>query len=297
MTITRRAFLGGMIGSLVTACAYRKITLPIFNSQKSSTRIAFITDLHLQSDILKQSVIEQTCTQAIKAINDSAVDLIIGGGDLIHRGSFLSYQDAQGEFKKFNQFWQELPAKKVLVPGNHDFTRAEPKLTPSLELFYQEVGSALPGNSEIDLGGAVLFSFNTISFVPGKEYEYSGAVTTDTLIWLKERFASYPADTVKILLTHMPLSTSLGFRNDQGLQNNWTVVNAREVFEIIGGHTTILLQGHLHINEFIRFNNSYSIIGGALSGKWWDGSSHGTQRGFGVLTIDGSNAEWDYINL
>jgi Icc protein len=296
MKMSRRAFLGTIASSALIGCSYNSL-FPIINPRSSSTKIAFFTDVHLQSNGQKNSLIEETCGKAVRALKREGVDLIVGGGDLIHRGPFMPYTNARDEFRKFNMIWQELNGTKVVVPGNHDFTRATLADTPNLELFYQEVPRALATNSELDLGGTVLFSFNTILFKPRKEYEYSGMITSETLDWLRERFASYPTDTVKIIVTHMPLLTSLAYRSDAGDRDTWTVVNARELFQIIEGHSTILLQGHLHINEFIRWNNSYSIIGGAVCGKWWEGSFHGTQRGFGVLTIERNRAEWEYIDL
>jgi hypothetical protein len=37
-----------------------------------------------------------------------------------------------------------------------------------------------------------------------------------------------------------------------------------------------------------------SITGGALCGKWWRGSWHGTGEGYGMLTLRADRVDWEY---
>jgi len=75
------------------------------------------------------------------------------------------------------------------------------------------------------------------------------------------------------------------------------VVNNREVLARFEGHNLILvLQGHLHVNEMLRWRNTTFLTGGAVCGKWWRGVWHGTDAGFGVLKLRGDHVDWEYID-
>ncbi|MGD2031767.1 MAG: calcineurin-like phosphoesterase C-terminal domain-containing protein, partial [Gammaproteobacteria bacterium] len=57
----------------------------------------------------------------------------------------------------------------------------------------------------------------------------------------------------------------------------------------------LVLQGHLHVSELIRWGGTTFVTGGAVSGKWWRGSWHGTPEGFTVLTLRGERIDWEYV--
>jgi hypothetical protein len=78
---------------------------------------------------------------------------------------------------------------------------------------------------------------------------------------------------------------------------NRVVVNNRDVLGRFEGRNLILvLQGHLHVDEMLRWRNTTFITGGAVSGKWWRGPWHGTREGFGVVTLREDRVEWRYVN-
>ena len=70
-----------------------------------------------------------------------------------------------------------------------------------------------------------------------------------------------------------------------------------DVLDLFKEHNLVLvLQGHLHVTEMLRWQNTTFITGGALSGKWWRGSYHGTPEGFNIVTLRGDRIEWEYLN-
>jgi hypothetical protein len=74
------------------------------------------------------------------------------------------------------------------------------------------------------------------------------------------------------------------------------VVNNREVLALFEGHNLVLvLQGHLHAKELIRWGDTTFITGGAVSGKWWRGAWFGTEPGYNVVTLRGNRVEWEYV--
>jgi len=292
--ITRRKFLGAAASSILSAHPLNNISLPFFNYKKQKLKIVFITDLHLQS---QKALIEKTCIKAAKKINAEKADIVICGGDCIHRGIKILETEAEESFKIFKNFWQQLPSSSLIIPGNHDYTKFAPNFKPDLQLFSKHIPLAVKESKEIDLGSAVLFTLPTIVFNQ-KDDSYFGNITPEIIKWLKNRFASHPSNKTKIILTHMPLITSLHLRTEEKKKEFWLVKNSTELFDIIGeNNSTVILQGHLHVNELLSWNKTHSIIGGAMCGKWWNGDFHGTRRGFGVLTINGGSIDWDYKEI
>ena len=65
--------------------------------------------------------------------------------------------------------------------------------------------------------------------------------------------------------------------------------------ELFDRHNLLLvLQGHLHVDEMIRWRGTTFITGGAVCGKWWRGAWHGTREGFGTVTLRRGRVEWEY---
>jgi hypothetical protein len=58
----------------------------------------------------------------------------------------------------------------------------------------------------------------------------------------------------------------------------------------------LVLQGHLHVNEMIRWQNTAFVTGGAVCGKWWRGVWYGTEEGFYDITLTGNHVECSYID-
>lgn len=101
-----------------------------------------------------------------------------------------------------------------------------------------------------------------------------------------------------ILVSHMPLLTGF-YQLTEGLEspvpsNRCLVVNNREVLAAFGSHPARVLQGHLHVNELLRWRGTTFITGGAICGKWWRGDFHGTEPGFGVLHLRPDRVDWEY---
>ncbi len=77
---------------------------------------------------------------------------------------------------------------------------------------------------------------------------------------------------------------------------NRVVENNTEVLEAFNGHNLhLVLQGHMHAKELIRWRDTTFITGGAVSGKWWRGPWHGTGEGFNIVTLRSDQIEWDYV--
>ena len=97
----------------------------------------------------------------------------------------------------------------------------------------------------------------------------------------------------------MPLLTAF-YQATEGTEcpapANRAVVNNLEVLERFAGRNLLLvLQGHLHVDEMLRWRDTTFITGGAVCGRWWRGEWHGTREGFGVVTLRRDRVEWEYV--
>ncbi len=59
----------------------------------------------------------------------------------------------------------------------------------------------------------------------------------------------------------------------------------------------VVLQGHLHVDEELRFGPQRYLMGGAVCGRWWQGANHGTPEGFGLLSVSDAGVAWEYRAL
>jgi hypothetical protein len=117
---------------------------------------------------------------------------------------------------------------------------------------------------------------------------------------MKQDLANVPPGTPIVLITHIPLLTAF-YAAVKGATfappKNRAVVNNRDVLKVLENHNVILvLQGHLHIKELIKWRDTSFIVGGAVCAKWWRGAWYGTEEGFNIITLAGNHVEWEYID-
>ena len=75
------------------------------------------------------------------------------------------------------------------------------------------------------------------------------------------------------------------------------VVNNTDVLALFAEHNLVLvLQGHMHVSELLRWRSTTFIAGGAVCGKWWRGPYFGTEEGFNAVTLRRDRVEWEYLN-
>jgi 3',5'-cyclic AMP phosphodiesterase CpdA len=260
-------------------------------------RIVFFTDVHARVDWETPRAL----AMAAAAINAQRPELIVAGGDLITDGFQSSAETVAPRWQAYLEMHRALRARVEPVLGNHDLVAAipedgsPPSVDPrgefrrafSLERTYRSIAAA----------GYRLLILDSVSVVGGDE-KYLGRIEPEQLRWLESELATIERSTPIVLATHLPLLTGF-YQATEGATAaapaNRVVVNNREVLELVEGHNLLLvLQGHLHVAEMLRWRNTTFITGGALCGKWWRGAWHGTGEGFGVLTLRPDRVDWEY---
>ena len=299
--ITRRNFLGRLAAGFALlggGCSKKKI-LPLSSSGKGTVRLVFFTDVHARVEWETPKAMER----AANAINEQKADLVIAGGDLITDGFQSTATEVRPRWNAYMKMHQALKADVYPAIGNHDLVAAIPNDgVPAAE----DPRSVYMGYMQLD---RTYFSFNAVGYhfvvldaihVTGGKYHYQGFIRPEQLEWLRRDLSSTPRSAPIVIVSHIPLLSAF-FSASSGAtfaaEPNRVVVNNREFIKVINNHNVILvLQGHLHVKELIKWQNTTFITGGAISGKWWRGAWYGTKEGFNIITLTGNHVAWEYID-
>jgi Icc protein len=189
------------------------------------------------------------------------------------------------------------------VLGNHDLVGAIPEdgSRPSSDPrsdYLQRMGLKRAWYA-FDAGGYRFFILDSVQIIGG-QLKYEGRIPEAQLAWLREELRLLPADRPIVVASHMPLLTGFYQATESAVEpapRNRVVVNNREVLELFAGRRLVaVLQGHLHVNERLWWRGTTFITGGAVCAKWWRGAWHGTEEGFGVVTLEGDKVGWEYVD-
>ena len=299
--ITRRNFLSQLMGALALlagGCSSHKVW-STRGSDSGSVRLAFYTDVHARSEWDTP----QAMARAAEAINARNSDFAIAGGDLITDGFQSSAARVAHRWDAYLKMHQAIKTEVYPTMGNHDLVAAMPTDgTPAAEN---------PRSVYLDRMGLdqTFYSFRAVGYhfiildsirITRDEYRYQGIIGPQQLEWMRQDLSNVSKSTPLIMVTHMPLLTSF-YSASKGAtyaaQPNRVVINNREVLKIFEDHNLILvLQGHLHVNEMIRWRATTFITGGAVCGKWWRGAWYGTEEGFYDILLSGNHVDCSYID-
>ncbi|MGD1977570.1 MAG: metallophosphoesterase [Gammaproteobacteria bacterium] len=261
-------------------------------------RIVFYTDVHARREWDTPAAL----TMAADAINRQKADIVIGGGDFITDGFQSSAAAVADRWDVYMDMHRALEGQVHAVIGNHDLVGAIPEdgsapaEDPRSE-FRRRIGVSRTFYS-FDAGGYHFMLLDSMDIIGGS-LKYRGYVSAEQLEWIRADLATVPGSRPIVLALHMPLVTGF-YQMTEGAAEpapaNRVVVNNREVLGLFESHNLLLvLQGHLHVSELIRWGGTTFVTGGAVSGKWWRGSWHGTPEGFTVLTLRGERIDWEYV--
>ena len=293
---TRRDFLiaSGLAACGLPGCA----SWPGRGAADNTLRIVFFTDVHARTEW--QTPVAMA--QAAAAINARSPELIVAGGDLITDGFQSSSAAVAPRWHAYLEMHRALVGRVEPVLGNHDLVAADPDdgSPPSHDPrgeFRQHFGLASTYRS-FDLAGYHFILLDSI-VVSDDDLRYHGTIDQDQLAWIDQDLATVEPGTPIVVATHIPLLTSF-YQATRGAAAaapaNRVVVNNREVLDRFASHNLLLvLQGHLHVDELLRWRGTTFITGGAVCGKWWRGAWHGTREGFGVLTLRPDRVDWEYV--
>jgi predicted phosphodiesterase len=263
----------------------------------ANLRIAFFTDIHGRVEWGTPDAMQQ----AAAAISQVKADVVICGGDCITDGFQSSAEAVLPRWDAYMQMHRAITPEPHTVIGNHDLVGAipedgsRPAVNPRLEFLHHMKRDRTW--ITLDAGGCRFFLLDSFDIVGGA-LKYRGWISPEQINWLRSILRDTDPTMPLVVATHMPFMTGF-FQATEGLgtpvPENRGVMNHREVLRLFARHNLVLvLQGHLHVNELLRWRDTTFITGGAVCGKWWRGSWQGTPEGFGVVTLRGSAVDWAY---
>lgn len=302
--MNRRRFLQAAgVGFVASAIGWprRAVWAAVPDAPRESLRIAFFTDIHTRVEWDTPEALRL----AARRINEKKTDLVLCGGDCITDGFQSSRAAVEPRWRAYRENLHDLlESRTETVMGNHDLVGAMPEDGTAPEpdpraAFREELGIASIHRS-FDAGGYHVILLDSVQ-ITGDELKYRGFIDDAQLVWLREDVANVNPSTPIILATHMPLLTAFYMAtqgNDAPAPRNRAIVNNREVLKVFDGHRLpLVLQGHMHVNEMVRWRETTFVTGGAVCAKWWRGPWFGTEEGFGVVTLRKDRVEWDYVDI
>ncbi len=298
MRIPRRAFLkqAALGGAAVAGW-------PVFRSRAAETgragrlRIVYYTDIHAR----KEWDTPEAMMTAARKMSGEHADLVLCGGDLITDGFQSPAEAVSHRWDVYRDMHETITPHPHAAIGNHDLVAAAPEdgSEPAADpraVFLREMGLERTYRS-FDADGLHIMFLDPFD-ITGGDMPYRGRVDEAQLAWIRDDLARVDQDTPVIVLCHMPLMTAF-YQAVAGATapapENRVTINNREVLETFRDHNLLMvLQGHLHVNEMIDWGSTTFTTGGAVCGKWWRGSWHGTPEGYGVLDIANGKVDWSY---
>ncbi|HMP77215.1 MAG TPA: metallophosphoesterase [Kiritimatiellia bacterium] len=299
--INRRQFLATSGAAAISLGWPKSFSWAAQRGPQAPLRIVFFTDVHARVEWDTPKAMFRTA----HAINETRADMTICGGDCITDGFQSSRAAVAHRWQAYREHLRDhVSPRPITVLGNHDLVGAmpedgsEPEADPRAA-FREELG--IPRTTmSFDAAGYQIILLDSVQ-VTRDELKYRGFVDEAQLAWLRGELARIRPEKPIVLVTHMPLLTSF-FQategHDQAAPRNRVIVNNREVFDCFANHRLhLVLQGHLHVNEMLRWRDTTFITGGAVCGKWWRGPWHGTEAGFGELTLRQDRVDWEYKEI
>lgn len=298
--LDRRGFLQAatVAAGATVLWPWRATTAWAARGPASPFRIAYFTDIHARVEWDTPEAMAR-CADRIR---EQAADLVICGGDLITDGFESTPAQVEPRWNAIREtLLDRVGAPVHAALGNHDLVGVEPKDGSPPEAdprraFLDHTGLPRTYRS-LDAGGCHIIFLDPIE-PTGDDLRYRGYIGPDQMAWLRGDLAAVDTHTPIVLMVHMPLLTGF-FQATQGATApapaNRVVVNSLEVLEAFKDHQLVaVLQGHLHVNELLRWRATTFITGGAVCGQWWRGPWQGTPEGFGVVTLRPDRIDWAY---
>jgi 3',5'-cyclic AMP phosphodiesterase CpdA len=264
-------------------------------------RFVFATDIHLMPE---ERVLEGF-NQAIESINGLKPEphFVIMGGDLVENKYTRTLVSAEKMFNLYQEMTMKLRMPVHNVLGNNDIIRMSDE--SSVDSSHPEYGK---GMFQKRLGeGATYRSFDyrdwhfvlLDSIAKTESGSYRGFIDNDQLNWLKDDLDKTGTERPVCVVLHVPLVTSYIQieRDNMSAPPGFAVVNnGTKVARLLSGYNVrLVLQGHLHIVEEIKYKKTSYITGGILSGAKWEAPSWlGHSNGFVVVDVKGDKFVWEY---
>lgn len=253
-------------------------------------KFAFLTDIHLSVGNNKGF---EGFKKAIQSAKSKGIDFIITGGDNVDIDVLGDDDEAAHKlYLQFSEIINEAIIDIYPTVGNHDrFWGCEKD-----DVLYDE------GLFEKYIYKSY-YSFNHKGWhfiVLNSTKTCNSAYCVDEVQkkWLEDDLNKVSANTPIIVSVHVPF-LSLYSPMTEGKYVTYDVFsNFKEIWDMFEHkNLKLVLQGHQHIYEEIMTKNIQFVTGGAVSAAWWGGPYFGTEEGYLLVKINGTNFSYNYVDF
>jgi len=278
------------------------VTVACSRSNLHGFRFVFISDVHYTGE----RGAPQGLAQAIQLINtlNPRPDFVISGGDGIMDALEASEGAADSAYTAFLAALDALEMPVYHTIGNHEYFGVYESSGISPEhprygnvMFTERTGYARPYHAFTHRGWLFIM-LNSIAVTADRGY--TGHIDSTQLSWLQATLSKHGTEKPVVIASHMPFySIAAQMVNGPMTANEaWAVVgNAPEVMAVLAPYNCrLVLQGHLHIQESMRWKETEFITGGAVCAAWWTGPNMGFEEGFVVVDVKENDYSWEYID-
>jgi Icc protein len=268
--------------------------------KKEKFSFVFMTDIHLQPELNA----DKGLLAAIDKINELNPDFVITGGDLIMDALEQTKDRADSLYLLYKKLQNELDMPVFNTIGNHEhyafynkdeINRDDPDYGDKMYRRYM----GLPYYS-FNHSGWHFISLNSITETEDRRYR--GGISEEQVKWLKKDLESVRTETPVVVSVHIPFITGMNQLKSGSLKSNRpgdVINNSKEVLSLFDDkNLKIVLQGHLHyLEDLFMEGKTHFITGGAVCSNWWEGQRYGLEEGFLLVTVEGDEFEWEYIDF
>lgn len=298
----RRRFLAlsssAVLVSGMTSSAATLSRAAVDPGQPGDFDFLFFTDTHIQPELDAA----HGCTMCFEKVAGHPAEFAIHGGDHIYDGSGVMVERAESLYDLYLATEKRLKIPVHHIIGNHDIVSVYQKNGLPLDdpregkrTYESRIGKTY---YSFDHKGYHFIILDSIQLTPDRSWE--ARIDEPQLEWLSEDLQRVPSGMPLIVAVHCPLTTGALAYSEHDMSKppkyqQAYVANAHRVISLLTKHNVlVVLQGHIHINETVLFQNIPFVTCGAVCGDWWHGSHWGTPEGYTVVSLRNGKASWRY---
>ncbi|MGD8539214.1 MAG: metallophosphoesterase [Candidatus Aminicenantes bacterium] len=286
-------------------CSLSLFLLIGLSCQTKSTeefRFLFVSDLHMHPGEESTSGMDRVieCINSLKP----KPDFVIMGGDLVENMYIKDYESASKLYDLYEKACTQMNMPVYSVLGNNDVVpffeesvAGRSRVLDGKDMFRDRVGN-----------GATYRSFDhkrwhfvlLDSIESGEDGSYRGYIDEDQMRWLSKDLDILEKGSPVCVALHIPLATisaQTHIDSMKALLPHFIVNNGTEVIKLLSNYNVrLVLQGHHHIVEELKFMNTTYLSGGSVSHarKYRNFVHH---EGFIIVDVHGDEFSWSYYRL
>ncbi len=215
-------------------------------------RLAHLSDIHFGGENIAAT------EGAVQRLHDEVLDAVVVSGDLTQFGELP-------EFAAARAWLDRLPTPRLVTPGNHDspYLAFGERFFAPFERYARTIGPV--DHQALVAEGLVLHGLNTARGVQPRANWSKGQISNAQVETALGTFAAAPADALKVVVLHHPLTEMLG-----GPMTGRVWGGPKAAKRLAQAGVDLVLSGHIHA----PFTWSY---------PYGDGKTHAA--GAGTLSV------------